>query len=142
MACHERAKRVETRNKQNSRKHGPRFDKLRAFDSSTSLRWPAMSERSESNGAEGDRTPDPRLAKPMLSQLSYSPKTKNNGINRTTIVKPTLLFSTFAKASKSNFALVSEMACHPKPKGEGPKANDGGPGWTRTIDLTLIRRAL
>ena len=24
-------------------------------------------------GAEGDRTPDPRLAKPMLSQLSYSP---------------------------------------------------------------------
>ena len=24
-------------------------------------------------GAEGDRTPDPRLAKPVLSQLSYSP---------------------------------------------------------------------
>jgi hypothetical protein len=24
-------------------------------------------------GAEGDRTPDPRLAKPMLSQLSYCP---------------------------------------------------------------------
>ena len=26
-----------------------------------------------SGGAEGVRTPDPRLAKPMLSQLSYSP---------------------------------------------------------------------
>jgi hypothetical protein len=24
-------------------------------------------------GAEGARTPDPRLAKPVLSQLSYSP---------------------------------------------------------------------
>lgn len=25
------------------------------------------------SGAEGDRTPDPRLAKPVLSQLSYRP---------------------------------------------------------------------
>gem|GEM_PF-4020494 len=25
------------------------------------------------NGADGDRTHDPRLAKPVLSQLSYSP---------------------------------------------------------------------
>ena len=28
---------------------------------------------SHPGGAEGVRTPDPRLAKPMLSQLSYSP---------------------------------------------------------------------
>jgi hypothetical protein len=26
------------------------------------------------HGAEGDRTPDPRLAKPVLSQLSYRPQ--------------------------------------------------------------------
>ena len=25
------------------------------------------------HGVEGDRTPDPRLAKPVLSQLSYNP---------------------------------------------------------------------
>ena len=29
--------------------------------------------RSVSGGAEGARTPDPRLAKPVLSQLSYNP---------------------------------------------------------------------
>ena len=33
-----------------------------------------MSERSESNGDEGDRTLNPRLAKPVLSQLSYVPE--------------------------------------------------------------------
>src|ERR1051326_5424211 len=32
---------------------------------------PALTARE--NGAEGDRTPDPRLAKPVLSQLSYRP---------------------------------------------------------------------
>ena len=30
-------------------------------------------EAIEFGGAEGSRTPDPRLAKPMLSQLSYTP---------------------------------------------------------------------
>ncbi len=30
-------------------------------------------KKEEKNGAEGDRTPDPRLAKPVLSQLSYCP---------------------------------------------------------------------
>ena len=30
-------------------------------------------------GGEGIRTPDPRLAKPMLSQLSYTPSGKLSG---------------------------------------------------------------
>ncbi len=35
--------------------------------------WPAMSERSESNGAEGSRTLDLCIANAALSQLSYRP---------------------------------------------------------------------
>jgi hypothetical protein len=35
-------------------------------------------------GAEGDRTPDPKTASLVLSQLSYSPKTfRNKAINLT-----------------------------------------------------------
>ena len=51
-------------------------------------------------GADRDRTDDIQLAKLALSQLSYSPETRQSA------------------------------SLH------------GGPGWTRTIDLTLIRRTL
>ena len=34
----------------------------------------ASSSEKEKSGDEGARTPDPRLAKPVLSQLSYIPK--------------------------------------------------------------------
>ena len=51
---------------------------------------------SKKSGAGRDRTDDPKLAKLVLSQLSYSPE---------------------------NFG-------------------GSGPGWTRTTDLTLIRRTL
>ena len=50
-------------------------------------------------GGKEVRTPDLRLAKPSLSQLSYTPDS-------------------------------------------APTSVDGGPGKTRTSDLTLIRRAL
>ena len=53
------------------------------------------------SGADRDRTDDPRLAKPVLSQLSYSP---------------------------GSTSIVGDDDC--------------GPGWTRTTDLTLIRRTL
>ena len=33
-----------------------------------------MFSHTKNSGGEGVRTPDPRLAKPMLSQLSYTPK--------------------------------------------------------------------
>ena len=55
-------------------------------------------------GADRDRTDDLRLAKPALSQLSYSP----------------------------------EECAGP----EAPPHFGGGPGQTRTADLTLIRRVL
>ncbi len=38
--------------------------------------WPTMSERSESNGDEGTRTPDLLIANQPLSQLSYIPGSK------------------------------------------------------------------
>ena len=52
-------------------------------------------------GDEEDRTPDPLLARQVLSQLSYTPKYTIEQIHL-----------------------------------------NGGHKWTRTIDLTLIRRAL
>ena len=60
--------------------------------------------RSYTSGAEGIRTPDPLLARQVLSQLSYNPR---------------LGF----------YSLLSV-------------SSDSGLKWTRTIDLTLIRRAL
>ena len=53
----------------------------------------------EVGGDEENRTPDPLLARQVLSQLSYAP----------------------------NSSIVKKF---------------GGPKWTRTTDLTLIRRAL
>ena len=58
------------------------------------------------SGAEGIRTPDPLLARQVLSQLSYNPRLG--------------FFSLFSLSAFS----------------------DSGLKWTRTIDLTLIRRAL
>jgi hypothetical protein len=65
-------------------------------------------------GASRDRTDDPLLAKQVLSQLSYGPNL---------IISPTY---------------------SPSPiygRGLGVRVI-GGSGWTRTIDLTLIRGAL
>ena len=78
----------------------------------------AMSEpppqRGESNGAEGDRTPDPRLAKPVLSQLSYSPilgkiKTTSSWTNNTTRLRP---LDSVAKLPRSGHSSRHETACH------------------------------
>lgn len=61
-------------------------------------------------GAGRDRTDDLRLAKPALSQLSYSPRT--------------------------------QRASSGPPHGDADLEEAGGPGWTRTTDLPLIRRTL
>ena len=64
----------------------------------------SMPQQPHESGADRDRTDDLRLAKPALSQLSYSP----------------------------------EECAGP----EAPTHFGGGPGQTRTADLTLIRRVL
>ena len=71
----------------------------------------------EDGGAERDRTDDLMLAKHALSQLSYSPGTLHRS------VRPRLLRT------------------GSRPLRARPDWN-GGPGRTRTSDLTLIRRAL
>ena len=72
-------------------------------------------------GARRDRTDDLMLAKHALSQLSYGPKRQ---LHRRAAAM---------KAGK------------PKPAKQGFQSKackDGGPGRTRTSDLTLIKRAL
>ena len=44
-----------------------------------------------SGGAGRDRTDDPRLAKPMLSQLSYSPPHLSGGSGRNRTYDPRLI---------------------------------------------------
>src|SRR5690606_3485598 len=63
-------------------------------------------------GAGGARTPDLRLAKAALSQLSYGP-----GLTR--LVRPAR-----------------------QPRLPATAWRGGGPSWTRTRDLSLIRTAL
>jgi hypothetical protein len=67
------------------------------------------------NGADRDRTGDLRLAKPALSQLSYSPLGYPAG--------------------------PLAVRCHRSAR-RALGNEGGGPKWTRTTDLTLIRRAL
>ena len=72
-------------------------------------------------GGKQDRTADPLLARQVLSQLSYTP----------TIY---LCLSSRFPPSK-----LSSTQVHSQSQTQIP---NGGPRWTRTIDLTLIRRAL
>ena len=73
---------------------------------------------SNDGGATGTRTPDPLLAKQMLSQLSYRPIRMQNAKGRMQKVK--------------DFCLLHFAFC----------ISSGGRGWTRTTDLHLIRMAL
>jgi hypothetical protein len=69
-------------------------------------------------GADRDRTGDLKLAKLALSQLSYGP----------------IAGATARKGSEVRIEFSSP--------GQVLKERTGGPGTTRTSDLTLIRRAL
>ena len=44
------------------------------LDKQSQSLWCYRYTNPQCGGGEGDRTPDPRLAKPVLSQLSYAPK--------------------------------------------------------------------
>ncbi len=97
------------------------------------------------SGDEGIRTPDPLLARQVLSQLSYTPFRYPSGIG-----------SLFFK-EKSGSHLLSHIVSNIVPSadqvltivfgmgtGVSPDRIATGYGlkWTRTTDLTLIRRAL
>ena len=75
------------------------------------------------DGAEGIRTPDPLLARQVLSQLSYNPLGLY-GLKRA--------FSSFRRVTPMGLSGPFLL----------PKGYPDGLKWTRTTDLTLIRRAL
>ena len=70
------------------------------------------------SGDEGIPTPDTLLARQVLSQLSYTP-----------------MFSLSTYLASVLFSFVFSLLYQALPL-------DNGLEWTRTIDLTLIRRAL
>ena len=86
----------------------------------------------QSSGDEGIRTPDPLLARQVLSQLSYTPK----GIWQPPALPCRPQHSTIGR-SGLNRRVRDGNGCVP----EAHRHQDGLK-WTRTIDLTLIRRAL
>ena len=79
--------------------------------------------RSRSASGDGEiRTLDPLLARQVLSQLSYTPTDAGHPLSRL----PLFVFSIF---------IYIQLRRSTMPSGNGLK-------WTRTTDLTLIRRAL
>ena len=80
-----------------------------------------------SGGARRDRTDDLMLAKHALSQLSYGPKPQRSAL-------------AYANRRFARSECDAELM-RGTPAG-GWHAKNGGPGRTRTSDLTLIKRAL
>ena len=78
---------------------------------------PGPADHSKNGGARRDRTDDLKLAKLALSQLSYGPKQRQN-------------------------RRQDQQDQRRSAPGEARPEADGGPGRTRTSDLTLIKRAL
>ncbi len=76
----------------------------------------ALARLGRAGGARRDRTDDLMLAKHALSQLSYGPGRRTDDRPRRTGGTSSVL--------------------------RGPSSDPGGPGKTRTSDLTLIKRAL
>ena len=108
------------------------FD-LASPDSSETCFWTrsANHQRStaatnQANGGAGrDRTDDLKLAKLPLSQLSYGPMLRLAGARRPGGPQA-------RRHAAMVFASAARRMSH----------KDGGPGKTRTSDLTLIKRAL
>jgi hypothetical protein len=108
--------------------------------------------RHKSGGARRDRTDDILLAKQALSQLSYGPIFCLAGRTASimTRLKPSLcLMLTLRRGGKplpgSSLRSSGDPNKIRKEKIGGIiilLAQNGWPGWTRTTDLTLIRRAL
>ena len=84
------------------------------------------------SGDEGIRTPDPLLARQVLSQLSYAPERCGSRLLSHTV-------SSIVPSAAYGLTIVFGMGTGVSHK-RITTAN--GLKWTRTTDLTLIRRAL
>ena len=112
-------------------------------------------------GDEEDRTPDPLLARQVLSQLSYTPKfllilrqdflgIHMYCLRRLSSSKQKLLCLASFVAILGCLPFLCQIVhlndrrvlCVHKGVQMCKMAKNGGPKWTRTTDLTLIRRAL
>ena len=87
-------------------------------------------------GARRDRTDDLKLAKLALSQLSYGPEPEGPGLSLLLV----------GKRPRGRPA-AAHVCAKAKGRGRGRRRlrtlnKSGGPGKTRTSDLTLIKRAL
>ena len=91
---------------------------------------PLSPQHQNLGGAERDRTADPLLAKQVLSQLSYSP---------IQVSIPDRKPPDRSKAPRPEGTARPELERRSR---DSVRTEDGGPGQTRTADLTLIRRAL
>jgi hypothetical protein len=122
----------------------------------------------DDGGAGRVRTDDLRLAKPALSQLSYSPlfrtptksapengpgkpragePARSNGSNRPHVSNrpnPPTASTAPRSPAGSRKAGKDPLSASRNDQAETPRAqkDNGGPGWTRTTDLPLIRRTL
>jgi hypothetical protein len=92
---------------------------------------PFVDLNSGPGGAGRDRTDDLRLAKPALSQLSYSPiyATRAHGPGEPRSEAKSIRPDPTSRLPHSSLAGFRRRRA-------------GGPGWTRTTDLPLIRRTL
>ena len=103
-------------------------------------------------GGKESRTPDPLLARQVLSQLSYTPTSSKLAFLLGLLAQNLALsggFSSFPKDKENllgalqnlrfcSFPYISSLwECFAK-----LKLDFGGLKWTRTTDLTLIRRVL
>ena len=98
----------------------------------------------EFGGDEENRTPDPLLARQVLSQLSYTPKSYTTLCYYLVSIRTTSGIALSLSRSLSRFLLRKNTVAHGSCNvSHFAKQNAiGGPKWTRTTDLTLIRRAL
>ena len=107
-------------------------------------------------GDERDRTADPLLARQVLSQLSYTPTYLVVGRQRSVVrleyffwvsINPFLylvqvLTSDPGLPISSNLGYGHRIVEFSDLRPPTTDLRIGGPRWTRTTDLTLIRRAL
>ncbi len=91
-------------------------------------------------GARRDRTDDLLNANQALSQLSYGPKLWPHGPYRSNhdALKPRYGFHWPSGGAAKTLADILGFAFVQS----NSTMEDGGHGWTRTTDLTLIRRVL
>ena len=96
-------------------------------------------------GGKESRTPDPLLARQVLSQLSYTPTSSQTSLCSSLafaklspaslrLLFPKKRIAFFGRPSARSYDLALDLAKF--------KLDSGGLKWTRTTDLTLIRRVL